>query len=234
MRDAGRADRLGKLAGEAAAHLLQELAVGLGVGDPGERKPLGQRHDAQTQADHGSDRVVLGEHVFGAPAADIEGEHEARQRAQPVTDTAKREPGLGLAAHHVNAAARRALHRRREDAAVRRFADGAGGHDADVARAQTSPALDVVAHRRERSRHRRLAQHAGAGEVLAESGDGLVLIRDAPCRAHRVGDEEPHRVAADVDRTEPHGRKRRRPAGAPGGARGHLNGVGYFPFRVRM
>src|SRR4030095_8876929 len=41
VRHAGGADPLGKLAGEALAHVIQELAIGGGIDDPGEPEPTG-------------------------------------------------------------------------------------------------------------------------------------------------------------------------------------------------
>src|SRR5437867_7441852 len=185
-----RANRVRKLAVETAPHLVVELAIARALDDAGERESLGQRYHAQPQTDHRTDRVALGQHVLGAAAADVEGQHGTGQGAEPVTYAAECEAGLDLAAHHVDTAAGRRLDRRREGATVRRFTNGAGGDDPDVARAQTGAALDVATDHRERSRHRCLTQSAGAGEVLPEPRDGLVLVGDTPRPgADHVGDE---------------------------------------------
>src|SRR5439155_14405237 len=152
------------------------------------------------------------------PAPDTKHEHRTRQRAETEASPAKRETGLSLAAHDVDPPTGRLLDGRREGAAVGRLAHGTGRDDADVSRAAPDAALDVTADDSERPAHRRLTHRSRPGEALAEPGDRLVLVDDPPRRPiEHVGDEEPNRIAADIDRGEAHGGERKHPPGLPAG-----------------
>src|SRR6266508_3037292 len=218
--DVGGADRRRQLAVEAGTHLTIELAVAWLVHGARKREPLRERVDTEPQAHHRPDRVVFGQHVLRAAAADIEHEDGARQRAEAVPYATEREAGLGFAAHDVDPPTGRLFDRRREGAAVGRLAHGTGRHDLDVTRAEPGAALDVAAHDSERSSHRGLTERSRVGKALAEPGARLVLIDYLPCRpAEHVGDEQPDRVAADIDRGEAHWPRAKTPRRSPGGAR---------------
>src|SRR5205085_5525236 len=101
----------------------------------------------------------------------------------------QREPGLLLAGHDANPAARRGLDARDELAAVRRVADRAGGDDRDVRRAGTLGGGDELGDGLDRATHGRFHETAGARLPLTEPGHPLGFGEDAPAGADRLDDQ---------------------------------------------
>src|SRR2546427_573419 len=88
----------------------------------GEREPLGERDDAEAEADRCEDSRRIRQNVLGGAAADIEGDQGPGEALETGPHAPKHEPRFLLAAHHLDAPARRALDRGDERPPVRRVA----------------------------------------------------------------------------------------------------------------
>ena len=159
-------------------------------------EPLGQADaaDVEALADCRADDLHL-----GRAAADVDDERTGVERADP----AQRQLRLFVAAQQAGGEAVAPLDLAEEGLAVLRVADGAR---ADAERPLGAERLELapvggedVADTRDRDGK----EAAPLVDPLAEPGD-LEPADDLVQRSVRVGDEQPGRVRAEVDRRDPH------------------------------
>ena len=131
-----------------------------------------------------------------------------RRLTDAAEDTGQRERGFPLAADDRDRLAGGALERRHEVRAVGGLAHGARGHDRHAFGARAPRARRVLRDRGGGARGRRLAEPAARGQPFAQPCHALVGLDHVPAAgADHVGDEQPHRVAAEVDGGEAHRRE---------------------------
>ena len=181
--------RSGRALGSSAAHVLPDRGDVLA-------EALGHPHAADVEAllDGAADDLHL-----GRAAADVDDERPGLERA----DAAQRQLGLLVAAQQPGREAVAPFDLAEEGLAVLRVADGARRDAERALGAERLELAPVVGEHVADTCDRNGEETTALVDALAEAGD-REPADDLVERAVHVGDEQPGRVRAEVDRRDPH------------------------------
>jgi hypothetical protein len=189
-----------------ASHIITygvQLAVDGGVA---RNVALRKVNTAERKADKLSPLVPIPDDDLRAPATDVDDHRAAGRGVRGARDREKYEPSLFLTGENFDRITDSLGEATRNLVSIGGGAHGAGGGDADVARAAVLGLLDEPFQAFERSEHGGFVDGAGAVEPLTEAGDLAHAMGGAEAVVGiDIGDEQSDGIRSDVDGADSNG-----------------------------